>query len=271
MPAGTSGEPVEPREIVEASSEEAERFYADIMRLLGAHRVPFMIGGSYALHHLTGIGRRTKDLDIFVHPRDLSLVRRTCAAAGYPSEVCQDHWLAKIYCGEDFIDIIFGSGSGNRPVDQRWFDHSPDAEILGIRVKLTPCEEMLWSKAFIMERERYDGADVAHIILRCGERMDWQRLLDRFGSEWRVLLGHLVLFGFIYPGERSRVPPWVMQELLARLQEELAARPEADDSCRGTLLSITQYKVDVESWGFRDARIGHQVLPVAVRERHVPG
>jgi hypothetical protein len=25
---------------------------------------------------------------------------------------------------------------------------------------------MIWSKAFVMERERYDGADVAHVILR---------------------------------------------------------------------------------------------------------
>ena len=50
-----------------------------------------------------------------------------------------------------------------------------------------------------MERERYDGADVAHIILAYGDRMDWRRLIDRFGRYWRVLLSHLVLYGFIYP------------------------------------------------------------------------
>ena len=27
---------------------------------------------------------------------------------------------------------------------------------------------MIWSKAFIMERERYDGADIAHLIWRAG-------------------------------------------------------------------------------------------------------
>jgi len=28
----------------------------------------------------------------------------------------------------------------------------------------------------------------------------------RFGDAWPVLLSHLILFGFIYPGERGRVP-----------------------------------------------------------------
>ena len=28
---------------------------------------------------------------------------------------------------------------------------------------------MIWSKAFIMERERFDGADVAHLLLHCLE------------------------------------------------------------------------------------------------------
>jgi hypothetical protein len=41
-----------------------------------------------------------------------------------------------------------------------------------------------------MERERFDGADVAHIILAYGDRLDWRRLLERFGSTggswWRT-------------------------------------------------------------------------------------
>jgi len=41
---------------------------------------------------------------------------------------------------------------------------------------------MIWSKAFIMERDRYDGADIAHIIRTCGKGLDWSRLLHRFGS-----------------------------------------------------------------------------------------
>jgi hypothetical protein len=106
-----------------------------------------------------------------------------------------------------------------------------------------------------MERERYDGADVAHIILAHGERLDWQRLIDRFGEHWRVLLSHLVLFGFIYPSMRSKVPPAVIEGLIQRLAKETRS-PDADDRiCYGTLLSWSQYLGDVLGGSFRDARI----------------
>ena len=78
-------------------------------------------------------------------------------------------------------------------------------------------EDMLCRKAFIMERERYDGADIAHLLQANAEQLDWAGLLERFGPHWRVLLAHLTLFGYIYPGERHRVPRWVMDTLLARL------------------------------------------------------
>ena len=72
-------------------------------------------------------------------------------------------------------------------------------------VRLCPAEEMIWSKAFIMERERFDGADVAH-LLRAARRASstGSACSPASASNWRVLLAHLVLFGFIYPGERRR-------------------------------------------------------------------
>ncbi len=120
---------------------------------------------------------------------------------------------------------------------------------------VAPPEESIWSKSFVMERERFDGADVAHIILALGDTLDWRRLIDRFGHHWRVLLAHLVLFGFIYPSVRSKVPAAVMKELTQRLQRETNG-PDADDPvCYGTLLSWSQYLGDVLGGSFRDARI----------------
>lgn len=37
-------------------------------------------------------------------------------------------------------------------------------DVLGIPVQLCPPEEMLWSKSYVMERERYDGAEVMHLL-----------------------------------------------------------------------------------------------------------
>ena len=86
-------------------------------------------------------------------------------------------------------------------------------EIFGVPVRFCAPEEAIWSKAFILERERYDGADIAHLILAAAQQMDWRRLLRRFGEHWRVLLSHLMLFGFIYPGRAHVVPAWLLDEL----------------------------------------------------------
>jgi len=120
---------------------------------------------------------------------------------------------------------------------------------------LCPVEEMLWSKAFIQERERFDGADVAHLLLARGETLDWHRLLRRFAGNWRVLFGHLVMFGYIYPTERERIPGWVMHELMRRLTTSVSAPQPTQRVCRGTLLSRQQYLIDSEQWGYLDARL----------------
>jgi hypothetical protein len=166
------------------------------------------------------------------------------------------HWLAKVYAGEEFIDLIFNSGNGVTPVDERWFHDNAVAEVLGVPVRIANMEDSLLSKAFIMERERYDGADVAHLLQANAEHMDWEGLLRRFGPNWRVLLAHLTLFGFIYPGERHRIPAWVMQELAARLAAEVQQAPAEDPHvCAGTLLSREQYLYDVEQLGYVDGRL----------------
>jgi hypothetical protein len=230
-------------------------FYETALIALTEAELPFLVGGAYALAHYTGIVRHTKDLDLFVLPDDCEPVLQVLAEAGYRTELTAPHWIAKAFYGEDFIDVIFSSGNGIAAVDEEWFAHAVEAEVLGRRVKVCPPEETIWSKAYVMERERYDGADIAHLLRACGTRMDWLRLLRRFGAHWRVLLSHLILFGFIYPDERGQVPNWVMQELLARLQSELEKPPLPERICQGTLLSRAQYLIDIESWGYEDARL----------------
>ena len=53
---------------------------------------------------------------------------------------------------------------------------------------------------------------MAHILRASAERIDWPRLVARFGDYWRVLMVHLVMFGFVYPCERHRVPPGVLNK-----------------------------------------------------------
>jgi hypothetical protein len=235
--------------------EQSRTFYRRALSLMNDQKLPYLVGGAYAFARYTGIERHTKDFDIFVKREDYQRISDSLRAAGYQTDLTFPHWLGKAYHGEDFIDLIFSAGNGVARVDDVWFEKSTTATVLDLPVGLIPAEEMIWSKGLILERERYDGADVAHVIHARGDQMDWRRLIDRFGDLWRPLFTHIILYGFIYPSERSRVPPWVVEELSGRLQKETAAPDSSEKVCYGTILSRQQYLTDIGPWGYEDARL----------------
>ena len=197
---------------------KTREFYRHVMERLRAEGIPFMIGGAYALQQYTGVCRHTKDIDLFVRPTDRERVLAALDAAGYETELTSPVWIAKARCGDDFVDVIFSSGNAMAEVDDAWFEQGTDGEVLGVPVRLCPPEEMIWSKAYIMERERYDGADIAHLLRARGRTIDWKRLL-------------------------------------ARLDAELDAARADEPACQGTLLSRYQYRIDIDEWGYRDGRV----------------
>jgi hypothetical protein len=234
---------------------EARAFYRDALRTLNAARLPFLVGGAYALERYTGIGRHTKDLDIFVRRTDCERVLALFVAKGDFVDLRFPHWLGKVYRGEYFVDVIFSSGNGIAEVDDDWFVHARKSKVLGIQALFCPPEEMIWSKAYIMERERYDGADVAHLLKACGRELDWQRLLRRFAVDWPVLLAHLILFSYIYPAERGQIPTWVMNKLQRYWRAEQKRGSAPQRMCRGTLLSREQFLPDIYCWKYKDPRL----------------
>jgi hypothetical protein len=263
MPAAASGVDEEPavqlRPIRRGVGGDARRRRAYHRRALGhlvRQGIPFLVGGGYALRHYAPGVRGTIDLDLFVRRRHARPTLRALGALGLETDLTFPHWLGKARLGADAIDIIYSSGNGLAAVDDGWFAHAVPATVLGVKVALCPPEEMIWSKAFVMERERYDGADVAHILRACHATLDWRRLVHRFGRNWRVLLSHLILFGFVYPDERASVPWELMSVLGHRLGEESRQAPLAEGVCQGTLLSRAQYLTDVLEWGYTDGRLG---------------
>jgi hypothetical protein len=234
-----------------------QEFYRRVMATLTEHELPFLVAGAYALRHHTGISRQTKDLDLFVKRDDIEQVLSTLEQAGFRTELTFSHWLGKVYDdnSSEFIDIIFSSGNGVATVDDDFFTHAPHGSCFDVTIRWCPVEEMIWSKAFVMERERFDGADVAHLLHACGASLDWQRLLERFGAHWRMLFAHVVLFGFIYPNERDRIPAWVTTELCERMLRENNTPEETAPICGGTLISRQQFLIDICEHGYLDARV----------------
>jgi hypothetical protein len=231
----------------------ARQFYEETLRVLTRARVPFLVGGALALKHFAGIARDTKDLDVFLRRCDLERAMAVLSHWGFDTELPYPHWLGKAWAGPHFVDFIFGSANGLCPVDDEWFEHAALCRLWGQPVLVSPAEEMIASKCFVMERERFDGADVYHLLEARGPVLDWERLIRRFGEHWRVLLGHLIFFQFVYPQRRDAVPRGVMDVLLERARTEQAAEDVVE--CRGTLLSREQYLVDLRERGYADSRL----------------
>jgi hypothetical protein len=232
----------------------AEDFYLSALGHLLRSGVPFMLGGAYALREYGGISRDTKDIDVFCKPGDCPRLLETLNEAGYHAEVTYSNWLAKAFHGDHFIDVIFGSRNDRCAIDDRWFQYARPVHAFGFPLLLIPPEEMIWSKAYVQDRFRFDGADIAHILRKQGAQLDWHRLLERFDEDWEVLLAHLINFRFTYPSDRTVAPDWLLRELCARVEEQLADPVAPERVCRGPLLTPNDYQVDILAWGYRDAR-----------------
>ena len=259
----------------EAEALEERRVHGRALALLQDRDLEPMVGGAYALRTHTGIWRDTKDLDLFLRKDRIHEALEVLARGGYRTEMTDPMWIAKAFCGPYFIDLIFCSGNGIGVVDAKWRERAATATVLDRESLIVPAEEMIWQKAYIQERERFDGADIHH-LLRCkGAKLDWRHLLSRFEHHWQVLFVHLITFRFSFPSEKDQVPSWVMDELtarLARLEQQPASKERV---CRGTLLSRQQYQHETNVEAYRDCResevkgwTGDSAYPVKYPQAH---
>jgi hypothetical protein len=231
---------------------EAEAFYVEGLNLLARSGEPFLLSGTYAVTAYTGVVRPTKDLDVFCKAGDCPRILAYFRARGFDVSVEDERWLARVIRGRFFFDVIFNGKCASIPVTDAWFEAAPLMEIYGTPVRVTPPTEMIWSKMYVQDRERFDGADIAHLILKQHAHVDWTRLLSLMEPHWEVLLAHLLNFRYIYPADRDAVPAWLFRELLSRLMVQLDAPLPRTRICRGRLFSPIDYAPDVFDWGFAD-------------------
>lgn len=235
------------------SSHEAHAFYQQALRLLNNQGFPFLVGGAFALQQYTGIHRDTKDLDLFCKAEDYPRMLQLFAEQGMATEITDPRWLAKVYHQEQehFIDFIFNTTNNICPVEDSWFQHSPKGELFGVPIRIMAAEELMWTKLYVLNRERYDGADINHLILRYGRQLDWNRLYDRISHHWHLLLAQLLHFQFVYPSNRDIVPNWLFQELLELAGKQANLPEPVVKVCLGPLIDHTSYRIDIVEWDYK--------------------
>jgi hypothetical protein len=243
--------------------EAQETLFREVLARLEEVCLPFTISGAVALQQHTGICRFTKDLDIFLRPADANVALPILANQGFVCEVRDPVWLAKAHRDGFFVDLITGMSNGAITVDASWIQRSHWATVLGVKTRVLAPEELIASKLFITRRERFDGADIAHVIYALRGRLDWQRILELAGEHWELVLWALILFRYVYPARTNYVPQNVWQELLGRFEEEVRS-PNPKARFRGSLIDDKMFAIDVEEWGLDDILKENQARRVKI-------
>lgn len=222
--------------------------FREVLALLEEKKMSFAVAGAFALRHHSGICRDTKDLDIFLPAPEVSSALGCLMKEGFRCEVTDPVWLAKAYREKYFVDLISGMSNAVITVDESWIKHSVPMTLLGVNTRMLAPEELLVSKLFVTRRERFDGADIAHIIYSTRGNLDWKRILNLVGEHWEMLLWAVLLFRYVYPGNSQYIPSTLWQDLIGRLSAAVA-NPDPKQEFRGSLVDDCMFAIDLQEWG----------------------
>jgi len=228
--------------------EEQQALFREVLELLERKNVAFAVAGAFALQQHTGICRDTKDPDLFLTPSHAALALKYLREEGFECEVCDPVWLFKAHRNGFFVDLITGMSNAAIVVDDSWIEFATPAAVQGVKTRVLAAEELVASKLFIARRERFDGADIAHVIFGTQGRIDWQRILRTAGEHWEILLWALVLFRYVYPAQTNYVPREIWCHLVSRFRDAVF-EPDTTANFRGSLVDDKQFAIDVNEWG----------------------
>ena len=230
---------------------EQEALYREVLTVLEDQQIPYAVAGAFALQMHTGICRYTKDLDVFLRAEEVPTTLAKLHEHGFECEICDPVWLAKAQRGEFYVDLITGMSNAALVVDISWIQLAHPAIIVDVPTRVLAPEELLASKLFVTRRERFDGADIAHVIHGTRGNLEWDRLLSLAGDHWEVLLWSLLLFRYCYPMHSDYVPRAIWSDLLGRLQGEIS-NGYRKQPFRGSLIDENMFAIDLKEWGLEN-------------------
>ncbi|HVL38156.1 MAG TPA: nucleotidyltransferase [Fimbriimonadaceae bacterium] len=193
--------------------------------------LPFALGGGLAFSEYARRLRNTKDLDLFINPRDGDAFLRILDELGWEdyhsTKEYERHWIYRGTKRGLIIDIIWRMPNERADIDDEWLTRGKLVRIHGTELRLLPVEELIWSKLYVVQRDRSDWSDLLNLVHTQGEHLDWDYLLDRV-QEDRLLLGGLLnIYRWMCQGDAMKLPPHIW-ERMGLMQMPLAGECRLD-------------------------------------------
>jgi hypothetical protein len=191
--------------------------HREALTALRERGVRFAVGGGLAFSALSGRWRNTKDVDLFLPPEDHEVAIEALFSVGftdYFEQIPYDRkWIFRGYKDRLILDLIWQMANYRAPVEPLWVSRGQPIELWGDRIQALAAEELIWTKLYILQRERCDWPDLLNLLYACGEGLDWPYLLSRLGEDVRLLAGVLSVYAWLEPEHAARLPGWLWPEL----------------------------------------------------------
>lgn len=190
--------------------------YKRVMSEARTRGLQFAIGGALASTTYSGQWRNTKDIDLYIRSGDREHMLAILADVGledyYDQKPYDRNWIYRS-CRDDLIvDVMWAMANQRAQVDDVWLS-GPEVEVEGERVRLLPPEETLWSKLYVLQRDRCDWPDALSLLSAIGSEINWTHLLNRLQDDARLLKALLTVFEWLCPDGATTFPAWLWERL----------------------------------------------------------
>jgi hypothetical protein len=174
-------------------------------------------GGAFATAVYTGQFRNTKDFDLYILPEDRDRMKEAISRAGlqdYFERLPYDRsWIYRASQGDVIVDAIWEMANHRAVVDPVWLSRGPEVSVLGECLRAIPIEELIWSKLYVLQRERSDWGDVLNLIDAQASAIGWDHLVHRLADDVPLLSAALLVYGWLAPDRAAGIPARVWSRL----------------------------------------------------------
>jgi hypothetical protein len=197
---------------LEALSRSQAVLFQDVIRKALVRGLRFAVGGSLAMAYATGIPRPSEDLDIYVLRDEKEPMIQLLAEMEFLeyTAVPYDHtWVYRLHRETMIVNVIWAMANHRAQVDLEWLLRGSLVDLGTERFRLIPVEEMIWSKLYVLQRDRCDWPDVFNLIHAAADRIDWDHLLNRVQSDAPLLYAALEIYCWLKPDSWLKFPVWL--------------------------------------------------------------
>jgi hypothetical protein len=154
---------------------EAMKAAAGVLQDAG---VEFVLGGGLAAWARGG-PKSEHDVDLLVLPEDAGKALAAFERAGLRVARPPEGWLVKAWHENGtLIDVIFHPAGG--PVDPATIERSPVLEVMALRVRVSPLEDVFTTKLLALNEQEPSCGSVLELARALREQVDWDEV--RTGS-----------------------------------------------------------------------------------------